>query len=870
MEKTDSLGIELTAALMDRSPIPQFIINSDHKVVFWNKALEKYTGTPASEILGTDNHRTIFYHETKPLMADLLVEGDIEGIREWYEGKLRKSRYVENAFEAEDFFPGIGDDGIWLYFTAAEIRDQKGDIVGVLETLEDITERKNIELKLINAEKQWEVTFDALRDPIAIIDVKHNIKKVNRAMAEGLNIDPRNLEGVKCYSVVHETDEPPAFCPHVKLIQDHQPHSNEFPIDKLHGEFDVSVSPIIDDDGHLEGSVHLAHEITQRRRMETALKESEEKFREVFNNAHDMITLNIMHPDGPGKFIEVNQAGLDTLGYTREEFLEMSPMDVLSSEDLKIMPETAKKLQEDGYVNLEMTNITKGGKGVPVDVAMHVFQLQGQDVIISVARNVTERRKAEKALVESEKKYRTLFNNMLEGFAYCRMLFDDDGQPIDWIYIDVNQAFYDLTGLEDIQGKKVTKAIPGIIEAQPELFEVYGRVTLIGRPETIEVYFKPLNIWLNISVFSPGPEHFVAVFENITDRKRAEMALKESEEKYRLLSENSGDVIWLMDLDSQRFSYVSPSVYKLRGFTVEEVLNQPLEEVLTPESYQYIMERLPVKVTAFLSGDESVKIQTFRVDQVCKDGSTVPTEVVANMITDDGGNISGLLAVSRDITLRVKMEEEIQRSLKEKEMLLKEIHHRVKNNLMIISSLLNLQSRYIKDKEALGIFKESQSRANSMALIHEKLYRSTDLKRINFGEYIRTLAKDLFQTYTDGSGRIDLNINVEDVMMDINTSIPLGLILNELVSNALKHGFPGEMSGDINVDFRSIGEEYQLKVGDTGISFPDDLDYRNTDSLGLQLVNNLTSQISGQIELDTSNGTEFTIKFQETKYGKSK
>ncbi|MDO5836602.1 MAG: PAS domain S-box protein, partial [Methanobacterium sp.] len=633
------------------------------------------------------------------------------------------------------------------------------------------------------------------------------------------------------------------------------------------GEYEISVSPIIDD-GHLIGSVHVAHDITQRRKMEIALKESEEKFREVFNNANDMVTLNIMHPEGPGKFMEVNRTTLETLGYTREEFLELTPLDILSPEDGKNLSEISKKLHETGYVNLEMTNITRNGQRIPVDVAMHNFQLQDQNVIISIARDIRKRRKTEKALKESEKKYRTLFENMMEGFAYCQMLFDEEGQPVDWIYIDVNQAFYQLTGLEDITGKKVTEAIPGIMEAQTELFEVYGRVTLTGVPETIEIYFKPLKIWLNISVFSPNPEHFVAVFENITERKMADLALKKSEEKYRLLSENSGDVIWLMDFGSEKFTYVSPSVYKLRGFTVEEVLNQSLEEILTPESYQYLMERLPVKVQAFLSGDESAKIQTFRVDQVCKNGSTVPTEVVANMITDDEGNISGLLAVSRDITLRVKMEDEIQRSLQEKEVLLKEIHHRVKNNLMIIASLLNLQSRYIKDKEALGIFKESQSRANSMALIHEKLYRSTDLKRINFGEYIRTLANDLFRTYTDSSGRINLNIDVEDVMMDINTSIPLGLMLNELISNALKHGFPQGMGGDVNIYFKPNGDQYQLKVGDTGISFPKDVDYQNTDSLGLQLVNNLTKQIDGQIELDTSQGTEFTITFKEAKYGK--
>jgi len=621
--------------------------------------------------------------------------------------------------------------------------------------------------------------------------------------------------------------------------------------------------------GDIIGLTVFSIDITQRHQTEEALKESEEKFREVFNNANDMISLNLMKEDGlPGKFMEVNQVGQERLGYSRDEFLRMSPVDIVAPDFRDKMPENAKNLKKEGYVNFEITHVTKDGKRIPVEVSNHLFHLQGREVAIAVTRDITERKKVQNALAESEKKYRTLFENMLEGFAYCKMLFDNEGYPQDWIYIDVNHAFYKLTGLKNIEGKKVTEAIPGIIETQPELFETYGRVAVTGMPESIEIHFKPLQIWLNISVFSPARDYFVAVFENITQRKNAEMALKESEEKYRLISENSGDVIWIMDLDSQMFTYVSPSVHKLRGFTAEEVLKQSLEDVLTTESYQYIMERLPLKIQAFLSGDESVRMQTFRVDQLCKDGSIVPTEAVTTIMTDDAGNITGVLAVSRDITKRVEMEEEIQQSLQEKEMLLKEIHHRVKNNLMIISSLLNLQSRYIKDKEALSIFKESQSRANSMALIHERLYRSDDLKRINFGDYIRKLSNDLFRTYVADTGRIKLNIDVEDVMMDINTSIPLGLILNELVSNALKHAFPGDMGGEINIVFKSSVDDYQLTVSDNGVGLPADLDYKNTDSLGMQLVNNLTGQIDGNLELDATNGTKFSIIFKERKYGK--
>lgn len=220
-----------------------------------------------------------------------------------------------------------------------------------------------------------------------------------------------------------------------------------------------------------------------------------------------------------------------------------------------------------------------------------------------------------------------------------------------------------------------------------------------------------------------------------------------------------------------------------------------------------------------------------------------------------------VLLQNRDLSLRVSQ------LLNDKEMLIKEIHHRVKNNLMVISSLLNLQSRYIKDEEARNIFKESQNRARSMALIHERLYRSSDLKKIEFGEYIRTLTKDLFETYVTDKDKIRLNIEVSELDIDINTSIPLGLIINELVSNSLKYAFPGDKKGYINIKLHKDGENYILEVSDDGVGFPKDLDFQRTDSLGMQLVNNLTLQLKGKIELIRSHGTRFIITFPEEKYG---
>ncbi|AUB59987.1 hypothetical protein BK009_04415 [Methanobacterium subterraneum] len=206
---------------------------------------------------------------------------------------------------------------------------------------------------------------------------------------------------------------------------------------------------------------------------------------------------------------------------------------------------------------------------------------------------------------------------------------------------------------------------------------------------------------------------------------------------------------------------------------------------------------------------------------------------------------------------------QVNQLLQDKEMLMKEIHHRVKNNLMIISSLLSLQSRYIKDEETREIFRESQSRAKSMALIHERLYRSGDVKNIDFPDYLRSLTRDIFDTYRTSRGRVQLQMDVSDVKMDVDSAVPLGLIINELVTNSLKYAFPDDQEGTIKINFHLEGDEYVLEVIDDGIGIPDDFDVVKSDSLGMLLVSSLTSQIQGELELISKQGTTFRIKFKE-------
>jgi PAS domain S-box-containing protein len=244
------------------------------------------------------------------------------------------------------------------------------------------------------------------------------------------------------------------------------------------------------------------------------------------------------------------------------------------------------------------------------------------------------------------------------------------------------------------------------------------------------------------------------------------------------------------------------------------------------------------------------------------DGTERMFHSVGEVYFDVTGKAVRMLGTIQDITERNQAEEQIKASLKEKEVLLKEIHHRVKNNMQIISSLLNLQSGYIRDnKEALEMFQETQNRIRSMALIHEKLYQSKDLSRVNFAEYIQSLATQLFHSFAANSHVITLKVDVDDVFLAIDRAIPCGLIINELVSNSLKHAFPAGKEGEIRIGFHSDDNEFTLIVSDTGVGFPKDLDFRNTESLGLELVVTLTDQVGGTIELHSNAGTEWKIIF---------
>ena len=468
-----------------------------------------------------------------------------------------------------------------------------------------------------------------------------------------------------------------------------------------------------------------------RHKKEKKLKENENKYRKIFDNEFDMIHLNIIKNGIPGKFIDVNNVGVKRLGYTYDEFLNITPADIIAHEKRSEIQKNAFNIFEKGYHEFDTIQQAKNGKKIPVEVKSTLIELNGEKVVLSITRDITERKKAEKSLKESERKYRDL-----------------------------------------------TELLPQTVFET----DLNGNITFVNR--------------IGYQIFGYTPEELNKGINMIQ--------ILVSEDHTRAMKNN------------------------------QRILNG---------------ERLPFGEFTALK----------------KDGTTFQILVNTNPIIQED-KIIGLRGILVDITELKNAENKIKASLKDKEVLLKEVHHRVKNNMQIISSLLNLQIDYLNDEDAVNILKESQNRVKSMAMIHEKLYLSKDLTKINFGDYIQSLVSNLFYSYNVKEDHIKPILNIKDVNLNIDTAIPCGLILTELISNCLKYAFPNQMKGEIIIILKSVEDKFELVISDNGIGLPANVNFNNIKTLGILLVKSLTEQIDGKISIHRKNGTQFKIIFKEMKY----
>ncbi|MHB8890317.1 MAG: sensor histidine kinase, partial [Acidobacteriaceae bacterium] len=339
-------------------------------------------------------------------------------------------------------------------------------------------------------------------------------------------------------------------------------------------------------------------------------------------------------------------------------------------------------------------------------------------------------------------------------------------------------------------------------------------------------------------------------------RRRAES----DRQKFVMLADNSTEFIGICDMDFMPF-YVNEAGRCLVGLpSLEEACRTPVQEFFFPQDQRFIIEEFFPRVLREGRAEVEIRFQHFQT------GAAVWMICNVFHIKDATGAPIGLAAVSRNITERKQAEERLQASLEEKEVLLKEIHHRVKNNMQVISSLVALQAERLPEAALRAVLQDVSHRVRSMALVHEKLYESANLARVEFAAYTQSLLNYLWRAHAGASSGIRLALDLEPVPLSVNAAVPCGLILNELVSNALKHAFGERAGGEVAVSLRGTTEgQVCLHVRDNGSGLPAGLDWRHADSLGLYLVQVLARQLHATVEVIGEGGTEFVIQFEETK-----
>ncbi|MBL0103292.1 MAG: PAS domain-containing protein [Bacteroidetes bacterium] len=359
---------------------------------------------------------------------------------------------------------------------------------------------------------------------------------------------------------------------------------------------------------------------------------------------------------------------------------------------------------------------------------------------------------------------------------------------------------------------------------------------------TIYIYFR-----LRISTF----RRVRRLLEERVEVKTRQLTEKNLElEKLSLVASRTDNAVLIAGTAGD-IEWVNDGFVRLTGMTKESIAAKKLSEI---NVYTNIEAEIKQAIENRHSRIFESNVTTHNLQNIWISSTLTP-------IYGEDNNLKKLVVVDTDITTGKNMQKQIEASLKEKDVLLKEIHHRVKNNLQIIISLLNLQSGYIKDEHTLKAVKDGQNRVRSMALVHEKFYQSDELSEINFAEYVEKLCQFLYQSYGDKTDRVKVAIIGDPLGLDMDTAMPCGLLINEIVSNSYKYAFPGESRGTITIEIKHDGKKATLRMSDDGVGLPQGFEVEASESLGMQLIQALTSQLDGELKVSRDKGTTFEVTF---------
>ncbi len=764
-----------------------------------------------------------------------------------------------------------------------------------------ITQTFLVQLERKRSEEQT-LLLDNIETQIWYLTDIETYGAVNKARADFLGRPKANLEGMNIRDIIRTKDADVYIAGNSEVFEKKKQTRTEQWARNGKGEtrlLFITRTPKLDDKGDVEYVICAAEDITERKRAEDRITH----LNSVLKAIRTVNQLIVMEKDCDTLLQKVCDTLTEARGYDAAWLGVLSEGDAFAtvkgsgfSEDVARFCEHVMEgdhppciknaiAQKDSFVILDKYRecgdcsfkdacVGKEAAIIRVEHANHFYGLlailRAPDVAVDdeekglleeVAGDISfalhdmameeVRKSAEEALREAEEQFRTI----VETAPSFLMITDAERNNT---YVSPNCEEFTGYTEEELGGGRWWVHEDDTPRAK-ELFERTFLDGVGGKDFEYKAVKKNGELWYASSSWEPlkdGAGKFKGiVFQTIdvTERKRAEEKLRESEERYRLLAESAQDFIFLIDSD-MRIQYTNSFAAEQLGYRPEELIGKYLDVVFPPDlsnSFEHSLQ------TVFESGEPLHAEGRFIPDkELWLDTQLIP-------LKKESGETESILGISRDITERKRVEEKIEASLKEKEALLQEIHHRVKNNLQVVSSLLSMQARAAKDEDTVDILTESRNRIDAMALIHTQLYESGNLSAIKMKGFVDKMVRQMFQSYPVRDMKLTPIVNVADYPLPVSIAVPVGLIFNELISNTFKHAFVNRKEGKIEVSLGASGKSISMTVRDDGVGLPEGFDINTTTTLGLHLVKILAEdQLRGKLEVVSDEGASFKIVFE--------
>ncbi len=852
------------------------------------------------------------------------------------------------------------------------IKDENGTPQNFVGIIRDLSAQKQAEQALRTSEEKYRKLVENNNTPIIVLDTQGKILFLNKALAFHLGDSPEQITGRYYYEFVDEEHSETVKERIDIVLKSGKSKSFEKKIETPTGDmWFLSIYQPIIQEGHLPEIQILSYDITKLKLAEIALIESNKRFRTLFEHASDAIFVT----NSQGRMIDVNKQACKSLGYTREELLNKTVMDIDKNiPDSEILEKLWKGVPFGESSIFNSFQIKKDGTEIPVEINVGFIEYDGDYYTLAIARDITQQQKAEEILKESEERYQVLanatheaiflsengictdaneaatrmfgysydefiglyspnvvapeFRDKVEGFMisnveepYETIALRKDGTrfPIlvhgrefqykgkkvrlttcrdltkqreyelkieknqkrleraeeiarigHWeFHLDSNQVIasngaYIVYGLDAIKDTMTISAVQKfpLPEYREMLDKAMSDLIKYNKPYDVEFQIvRPTDNEIidirSVAQYDKQKNAVFGVLYDITEQKRAESAIRQSETRFRAIFDHAPIGIVVSDPETITQEVTTNKAFQdFVGLESDKMDSDIFKSCSHPDDYEKDIELF----TQVLNGD--IESYQFEKRYIHKNGELKWGNLYFSRIRGENNEPFLYLAMIEDITTRKLNEELLKRSLDEKEILLKEIHHRVKNNMQIIISLLNMQAKKLQhDPNVQKAFMESRQRIYSMALVHEKLYQSDDFSQIDFKEYIDFLLDQLISSF-ETNKKIQYHISIHESLLNIELAIPCGLIVNELLTNVFKHAFTDKENGNVWVEVKlKKNGNMLLRVADDGKGLPDNFKSKFKGSLGHELVNALTRQLDGTLTINHNAGAEFLVEF---------